>query len=84
MLKHPLKQKYKPIDGIHNQVFKDSELTKELVALQIDNVKKWIDAIVMYKIYSAQYGNVLQFIEENNIQIEGYTFKKTRTGGYWT
>lgn len=83
MLKQKLKQKYKPIDGVFDQGFKDSQLTHELVLKQTENIKTWLDAITAARMYSAQFGNLIQYIEENEIEIDGYEFVKTFSGGYW-
>ena len=85
MLKQKLKQKYQPVNGVFDQAFTDAELSHELVLKHKETIKQWLEAITMARMYSAQYGNLLQYIEENNIKIEGYDFIKTlKNGGYWS
>lgn len=82
MLKRPLKTKYK-VTAHHPQVFKDEELTKDLVLKSVDKLDEAIQVLIDARMYQSSIGNLLQFCEENDIRIKDKRYKNTMAGGYW-
>jgi predicted glycosyl hydrolase (DUF1957 family) len=65
------------------RVYKDDEIDRKLIESIETQIGYGINEIINSRITHSTLGNVLQYLEDFNIPIDGYVFLRTQSGGYW-